>query len=61
VHVVQAIEEAAEVVPHVVDEEISVVESEVEVAEIGEDGDDLVEVAECGDEGAYVLGVTKLV
>jgi hypothetical protein len=61
VYVVQAVEETSEVVPHVVDEEVSVIESEVEVAEVGEDGDYLVQVSKCCDQGAYILRVPEFV
>ena len=47
VDAVEGGEEAVEVVSHVADEEVAVVEAEVEMAVVGEDGDDLVEVAEC--------------
>jgi hypothetical protein len=39
-------EEGVKVVAHVGDEEVAVVEAEVEVAEVGEDGYDLVKMAE---------------
>lgn len=53
---VQGREEGVEVVAHVRDKEFAVVEAEVEVAEVGEHGDDLVEVTEGGEEGADVGG-----
>ncbi len=51
---VEGREERVEVVAHVGDEEFAVVEAEVEVAEVGEDGYYLVKVSEGGEEGADV-------
>lgn len=50
----QGREEGVEVVTHVADEKFAIVQAEVEVAEVGEDCNDLVELAEGGEEGTDV-------
>jgi len=40
-------------VPHVSDHEGAILNTEVGVREVGQDGDDLVLVSECGDEGTH--------
>jgi len=46
VDVPKSIEQTPEVVPHVVDQEISVVQSEIQVSEVWQYGNHLIEVSE---------------
>lgn len=43
----QAIEQTSEVVSHVIDKEVSIVEAEVQVSEVWQNGNDLIKVSEC--------------
>lgn len=54
-------EETPEVMSHIIDQELAVVESKIEMPEIRQDGNDLIEVSEGCQQGADVGRVSKFV
>jgi hypothetical protein len=54
----EAVEKTAEVVSHVVDEKVSVVEAEVQVSEVWQHGDHLIQMTEGCQQRAYVWRVS---
>ena len=61
VHPCQPTKQASKIQSHVIGEEVSVVEAEVEVSEVGEDSDNLVLVSECSKEWTDVGRCAQLV
>ena len=59
--VLQAMQETSEVVSHVVDEKLSIIEAEVQVSEVWQYSDDLIQVSECCQKRAYVRGMSQFV